>query len=147
MKTRGYSIRARGIERLIDRPDIWEQLCSPTTPLEATRCLQSGRSPYMCRRKEAHQSRDILDRCASFLVGLAASLSRASLGLAAVNPSWHLFLFDWVSPRGVGRSSVFWPEKTRFASTEKPAALSSRTRLNFQLLLASKERKEKEPSL
>jgi hypothetical protein len=46
MKTRGYSIRARGNKSLINRPDIWEQLRSLTAAIEK-KMLAKKRSPYM----------------------------------------------------------------------------------------------------
>ena len=46
MKTREYSIRARGINDLNDRPDIWEQLRSLTVAIEK-KMLAKRRSPYM----------------------------------------------------------------------------------------------------
>jgi hypothetical protein len=57
MKTRGYSIGARGIANLIDRPDIWEQLRSPTAAIEAKRCLQIGEESIYALKNEAHRSR------------------------------------------------------------------------------------------
>jgi hypothetical protein len=51
MKTRGYSIRARGDESLINRPDIWEQLRSPTTRPSTRKMLANRRSPYMEKNK------------------------------------------------------------------------------------------------
>ena len=47
MKTRGYSIRARGDQGLTNRPDIWEHLRSPTAAIEEKNALQTGGSPYM----------------------------------------------------------------------------------------------------
>jgi hypothetical protein len=47
MKTRGYSIRARGDQGLTNRPDIWEQLRSPTQPPSTRKVLANRRSPYM----------------------------------------------------------------------------------------------------
>jgi hypothetical protein len=46
MKTREYSIRARGINDLNNRPDIWEQLRSLTVAIEE-KMLAKRRSPYM----------------------------------------------------------------------------------------------------
>ena len=42
MKTRGYSIRARGDQSLTNRPDIWEQLRSPTAAMEEKNARKSG---------------------------------------------------------------------------------------------------------
>jgi hypothetical protein len=46
MKTRGYSIRARGNENLNNRPDIWMQLHLLIAAIEKKK-LAKKRSPYM----------------------------------------------------------------------------------------------------
>jgi hypothetical protein len=45
-KTRGYSIRAKGNQSLINRPNIWEQLRSLTDVIVKKK-LANRRSPYM----------------------------------------------------------------------------------------------------
>jgi hypothetical protein len=48
-KTRGYSIRARGDESFIDRPDIWQQLSSPTAAIDEKKACKSEESIYGVR--------------------------------------------------------------------------------------------------